>query len=278
MEHQLNLTNLPCIIQSVHVLLSVLAIIIAPHATSSNNLSIVLETYPPYTFEENGQLIGIETDIARHIFSKLVIPVKFIILPWKRAWAMLKTGDADVGMAISKKQQRWNYVYYPQQPVWHASFVFFTHQQTFATLKIQGLHDAKSNNLIIGVIDGHSYDKPFWKVYPYKNKSKKQYHPHLRPVTTIEQAFNMLYLKRISLFPIVKDIGNYTIKQMGLSDITFYDTVLFSKPYFTVFSKKSTFKNSKYNSITEVLAAYDKELAVFKQSNTFKLIFKKYTQ
>ena len=224
-------------------------------------------------------MIGIDVDVAKHIFEKPGVDYEFKILPWKRCWYMLQEGEGDVGMAVSYQPERALSVYYPKYAVWDAQFVAFTHKDTKAKLTIQSLDDIKNNNLKVGIVNGDSYYPGFWQVFPSPDAASGKYHPQLEAVTRAEQNFKKLAAKRIDVFLIPDTIGLYMINNLGLSDqITSHDHVLFSKPYPNVFSKKSSFKNDRYADIVTLMEAYDQELSSFKATPEYQAIFRKYLE
>lgn len=240
----------------------------------ADTLLIVAESFPPYEFMENDQVVGIDVEITRHILNKMGVEHEFKILPWKRAWAMLEDGDAHMGLSVSKKSERTPYVYYPDNHLWDASFVFLTNETTKSTYAIKHYDDIKANRLRVGVTSGNSYDATFWEAFPWQDTQQKRLHPLLRRAPSLISNLKKLEVNRINVFPVVKTIGLYNAKELGLEGITFYDTVLFSKPYPAVFSKKATFHSPKYPDILAVMRAYDSELGKLKKTPQFQAFLK----
>lgn len=244
---------------------------------AGDTIIIAGEEQPPFIFQENNVITGIDVDVAAAIFEKLGVKYSVQLLPWLRCWNNLVTGEVDVGVAVSKKAEREEFVYYPENFVWESKFVFFTNKVTKDKFVINSYEDIKKNNLRIGIINGNSYNDGFWQAFPFKDKDKKVYNDSLEPVNNIELNLKKLENNRINIYPADKTVGLYTIKKLGLK-LTYYDYVPFSKPYPNVFSKASKFKSDKYKNITEVMKAYDAELANFKKTQQYKDIFKKYEE
>ncbi|MDM8538930.1 transporter substrate-binding domain-containing protein, partial [Desulfobacterales bacterium HSG17] len=239
-------------------------------------LVITGESFPPYKYVEKGQIKGIDAEVAKYIFDKLGVKYTIDIMPWARCWSNLQNGNADVGLAVSKKLKREKFVYYPENHVWDASFVFLTNTETKTKYEINNMDDIKKHNLKIGVIKGNSYHEVFWKAFPWQNEQKTIYNPQLRVLDKVQTCLSILDKNIINLYPIPKTIGLYTVKEMNLKNITNYDFVIFSKPYPNVFSKASKFANEKFNNITELMNAYDEELGKFKSTPEFTTLFEKY--
>lgn len=65
-----------------------ICLIFSPLSTSKNlkNIEIVTEEYPPYNYSDNnGKVIGINTEIIQAILNEIKISGKITIYPWKRA-------------------------------------------------------------------------------------------------------------------------------------------------------------------------------------------------
>ena len=72
-----------------------------------------------------------------------------------------------------------------------------------------------------------------------------------------------------------KTTGIYMVKKLGLKNITHYDFVLFKKPYYQTFSKKSNFSSNNFKNIDEFIKNYNIELKKLKKTKKFNEIFKK---
>lgn len=261
----------------IRTALFLLIITFSTQSLSKQKLLIVGEEIPPFKFIENNKVTGIEIEVASHIFTKMGVDFEFMLCPWKRCWRMLKSGEADVGMTVSKKIQREEYAYFPVNHVWISKFHFLTNTETKEKYDIKSVNDAIRWDLNIGIVNGNSYHELFWEKFPHQDQAKKNYHTLLKPVTTVEQNLLKLSKKRIDLFPISKEIGLHTaIKKLGLNNITYYDFEIFTKLYPNCFSKKSNYSSEKYPTIMLLMQAYDIELAKFKKSVEFQKIFDKY--
>ncbi|WP_395339748.1 substrate-binding periplasmic protein [Ningiella sp. W23] len=71
-------------------------------AFSSQKLTIVTETLPPYNFEEYGKVTGINIEATRYLCKLANIECEFKIMPWNRAYR-LATSEANVGIVSTSK-------------------------------------------------------------------------------------------------------------------------------------------------------------------------------
>jgi ABC-type amino acid transport substrate-binding protein len=258
---------------------AVVALLLACTCTASDTLLVVGEAFPPFKFLKDGHPVGIDIDVDRVIFERLGVKYEFQVLPWTRCWEYLKQGDADVGMSVSNThdpEDRSLYVRYPKNAVWTSRFVFFTNRDTQKQYAVNGFDDAKKSGLRVGIVNGNSYSPVFWTAFPWKDAVAKVPNDQLEVATTMEMNLRKLDAGRIGLYPIDRIIGTYTSNLLNLKNITHYDSVLFSKPYPNVFSKKSKFQNDHYPNIQSLMRAYDVELEELKKSPKYTEIFMRY--
>lgn len=251
--------------------------LLATVSQASQTLQIVGESFPPFKYEEAGKNKGIDIDVAAHIFTKLGIEHEIKVLPWKRCWLMLQHGQADVGLSVSNQQERHNYVYFPKTAVWEANFVAFARKDLMEEMTISSLQDIKHHSLRVGIVNGNSYYPSFWDTFPSPEAALQKYHPQLEAVTTAEQNFLKLAARRIDIFIIPDLIGIHLRRMTNLeSELGYFPSVLFSKPYPNAFSKNSTYSSAKFPNILSLVEAYDLELAEFKKSAAFQAILDRY--
>lgn len=242
----------------------------------AKKLIIVAESYPPYTYLENKKILGIDAEIARAIFNQLNVKYSLELMPWQRCLIFTKNGNVDVVLTASKEMYRAKYAYYPDTSVWNSSFVFFTNNKTKSKYKINSYEDAKKHKLHVGITRGNSYHAGFWKAFSFQDLDKKIFHSLLVESHDLETNLKILDANRINLFLLPKSVGLYSKKIMNLKNITYYNKTMFTKPYYFIFSKKSSFKNKQFKNIKSLLVAFDKKLLQFKKTKKYKDILDKY--
>lgn len=232
-------------------------------------LLIVGEAWPPFEFEENGEVIGIDVDIVKYIMKKMRIDVEMRLMTWSRAWAMVENGQADAVFSTSRKEERKPFLYYPQEDMWTSEFVFFT-QRDNKLPHLQSYDEVKDKALRIGVVRGNSYNTDFWQAFPRTASGK--HHPLLQPARSAEVNFKKLARGRIDLYILDKTVGLYMVRQMKLQqEIDFYDTALFAKGYPMPFVKKSD-----YPQLAAIAEQFEQELKAFKSSEEYHKIREKW--
>lgn len=244
-------------------------------------LLVVGEEFPPFEFVQDERVVGIDIDIATLIFQKMQISVEFQIMPWKRAWKIVEDGEADAVLSTSRKEAREPYVWYPQENMWVSEYVFFVNKAQ-VQLDFKGYSTATEKKLKIGVINGNSYDASFWEAFPNQDGSKvfqgdlatSVLNAQLEGAIDAKTNFRKLEKGHIDLFPADKIVGVYTAKLLGLQDqISFYETILYSKGYPMPFVK-----NSKYPGLQQIAEQYEQELKALKQSGEYQKILDKWLQ
>jgi polar amino acid transport system substrate-binding protein len=231
-------------------------------------LIIVAEDYAPATFLDHNQIVGFDVDIAKAVFDRLKVPVQIQLVPWARAYYMLKNGQADVGLHVSYTEDRANYMHWPKTAVWNADFVFMTTQNIKSRYDIKSYEDTKRYGLSIGITQNNAYHPSFWQAYPSPNRDNQEYNKQLDPASDATTNLIKLAAGRIQLFPFPLILGNYMARTMKLENVTHYDWVIFSKPYPNAFSNASAFRTPDYPNISALMKAYDEELARLKSDRT----------
>jgi ABC-type amino acid transport substrate-binding protein len=68
----------------------------------------VTPNYPPVIFKMNGQITGLEADLARRLAAELRRPIEFVEISWERQISTLLEGKIDIimsGMTITQARQ-----------------------------------------------------------------------------------------------------------------------------------------------------------------------------
>lgn len=237
-----------------------LAVLLQSANAENRPLVIVAENYAPATFIDNDQVTGFDVDIAKAIFDHLGVSYTIQLVPWARAVYMLKNGQADVGLHVSRTDDRAQYLVWPKAAVWDADFVFMTTEEIKSKYDIKSYDDTKRYGLSIGITQNNSYYPSFWQAYPSPNRDNQEYNKQLDPASDAATNLRKLAAGRIQLFPFPLILGNYMASMMKLDNITHFDWVIFSKPYPNAFAIASTYSSKKYPNVQALMQAYDLEL------------------
>ncbi|UTW43110.1 transporter substrate-binding domain-containing protein [bacterium SCSIO 12844] len=224
---------------------------------SSIQIKACAEPWPPFDYIEHGKTQGINVQMNQQIFESLNIPLKIIIMPWKQCWKLVQNGKIDVALMVSKKQQRQVDVYYSSLPTDKLDYVWVTSSNVnYDKICQQSIcPDLETNGWKVGLVEGNSYSK---KLLACLNQKKNANDIIYQP--TLSSAVRKLLADQIQLVPTVKSIAEYFKEQLKIHHLHVCENTLFSKDYYTVFSKISAFKSEKYPSIEAVKTAYDQVL------------------
>ncbi len=77
------------------------------YAIDSTDLKYITEIYPPFNFEENGELKGVAVDFLKEIWSEMgVAEQKIEVLPWARAYKTLQMDKNTVLFSTTRSVAR----------------------------------------------------------------------------------------------------------------------------------------------------------------------------
>ena len=243
-------------------------------AHASNRLNLCGEIMSPYFIKsETNVLSGIDIEILKVVFNKIQVNYDIEEMAWPKCEEGLKTGKYDGALGTSKNSAREQFLYYPTNISWSSEFVFFTTQEFKKNNPRMDYEKIAKNNLRVGIIEKNSYHPSFWEAFPWIDEAKGIYNKQIESSKNVETNLLKLSKRRIDLYPQDKQIGLSTSKKLNISDLDFYENILFKKDYYVVFSRSSQFSSEKYKTILDVVKKYDSEISIFKRTNQYKKLF-----
>ena len=89
----------------------------------SKDLTIVTEIFPPFSYVENGKMVGVATNRVKRILEKTSIEYQINAYPWARSFHLAQTEPNTLIYPIYKTQEReplfhWFCPIYPPTPVY----------------------------------------------------------------------------------------------------------------------------------------------------------------
>jgi hypothetical protein len=102
--------------------LTLLALLLC-HPALAEPLHIVSEAWPPYIYEQNGELRGIDYDVSEKVLQQLGYNTRWQLMPWRRALHDTTQGAADAILDISPTPQRLHDLIFAQEPLSHSESV-----------------------------------------------------------------------------------------------------------------------------------------------------------
>ncbi|MFP4474946.1 MAG: substrate-binding periplasmic protein [Desulfatibacillaceae bacterium] len=242
-------------------ILAMLAMFAAPLCAAE--LTIVGTSWPPFQMKDQAGYTGLATEIMAGALDITGVSYNIRFYPWNRCVMMYRQGEADGIYCISRQERRNEYLYYPENHLIRSRYVLFIRNEDKDRLAFDNYGDLMGRK--VGVTSGYSYSPEFWK--------------HLKKFNNYEEAvtdelnFRKLAHGRFDYFPCELANGIYLLKKTGLSrDITWIDRSVVEKDYYLAFSKKSSFPD-----IPNFVRRFDDALAIFKTTDRYREIRKKYT-
>jgi len=218
------------------------------------------ESYPPYSYSENGQAKGIYVDILKLAFSKMTnYEVTLKTLPWKRALRYIKSGEAFALYPPYHTQQRLPWMSF-SEPILQEEIVVFGKEQNLKGKTkwpedfyghTIGLNRGFSPYALGGVAFGDAFQAK-------KIKTEE--------ANTTEQNFKKLERERFPFYINDKflDISPYPSIKKGMTVNINFGHLGFTK------------QNDNYKFITDFKNTFDQIIKDMKESNEIKKILDKY--
>ena len=206
-----------------------------------------MKNYPPFSFEKDGKMVGIDNEVMYEIGQRTGIEIHISYIPWKRLLADLKYGGTDAAFALFYTDERNQFALYADvEPIHDGAFYLYVRKgEAFNYEKVEDLYDRK-----IGLQLAFSVSDAFDSAV--KNK-KIDILSAFSNVNNIE----LLLAKRIDAFIGHELVTGYNLLNMGvLNQITRLPLPISEKKAFIVLSRKSPNfedKNLLLNKINQAL-------------------------
>ena len=112
-------------------LLVAIAMWIATGVSFADELRVATFNYPPFQYEEQGEVKGIAVDIVRELFKRLNQPIKIDFYPFPRAVKNLRTGESDVVFTFYHKKERESFADYSKEALVEQTISLFVHEDSY---------------------------------------------------------------------------------------------------------------------------------------------------
>ncbi|MBF0443381.1 MAG: transporter substrate-binding domain-containing protein [Oligoflexales bacterium] len=227
--------------------------------TAFDSLVFMTEQYPPYNFEEKGQIQGIAVDILGEIMKKLgskktINDIQ--MLPWSRAYKDLQTVPNTCLFSIARNNER-EKLFKWVGPIVDVKQVLLAKKSK--KIKIAGVTDM--NKLQIGVIKDDIMDQTIRKLGVKEDSIQR--------TSTTKANISKLVLDRIDALA-YGDLGAlWELKASG------YDTTQFETIH--TFEKVTVYYGMHKDTSPEVIEKMQKAIDELKAEGKISAIVKKYT-
>jgi len=225
-------------------------------------IRLVTGNYPPYEYEEAGEVKGLVVEVLKEAFARSQLPVEFKVVPWARALWMAQHGEADAVFATIKTPEREQLLNFSNESLIPLSSAFFVKKGS--PIQYNGDLNALAEQNI-GLLRQGSYGAVFDAAV--KNGTLKHPEFSIDTLTNIKK----LIAGRIDLMAGDR-IGTLHLLQQNklLDQVTVLSPEINTSPSYLAFNK------TKDHSATR--NAIDKAIKAMKKDGSYQRIVDKYTR
>ena len=132
------------------------AVEFAGEATPNEVLYITTGFYPPYVYEEDGKITGLDYDILIAVLDEMGVKYKIEMLSWARGLYLLDSGDAFATFPYARSESREeSYIFSDKFYDVDRYYEFYTYDEDSSFTIINDLEDLKRMKL--GAVKGYFY-------------------------------------------------------------------------------------------------------------------------
>jgi len=210
--------------------------------------------------DDNGKVTGIDIEIIDLLMKELNISYEFkLIKSTARGVAEAKIGNVDMLISKIMKEDRKEYLIYPEETYRDIAWNFFIRKEDVGRIKYYSLNDLEG--LRVGATKNFAYTDEFWAS-----------NLNLDVIMTNELQIEKLIGKRFDIVPMTTLSTLYKLRKSGQIDkVTYLPKVLVYTKLYNAFTKASTFPNKEY-----LIKEYDSVIRKLTETGQIKAIFNKY--
>lgn len=230
--------------------------------TPKHVLRVASVHFPPFEVIQDGEFSGPGYDILHEAFNRMGYKpeeYELVVFPWARTLEMMKDGDVDIILDISRNEERMEYIDYSEES-------FTEYDKNFITLEgFDGAYDGTIDSLsdyTIGVVREY-------RIGPNYQDARASGNYTFEDASSFDENIEKLLLGRV---PIILDTTysvQLHIKELGNNtNLNILEPAYDSTTTYVGFSKKLN--------DTSIRNAYDKAVRSMKEDGTFQAILDKY--
>lgn len=219
---------------------------------------------PPYSFKSaDGEILGLNAEIARAALAAMQCEPRFVELPWARALRELEQGRLDILPGALRTPEREKFAYF-SRPVNRSPNVLFVTKGAANTYKLKALADISGTGFRLGAQIGVAYGP----VYDDQVKTAA-FRAQITPVTARRSAWKMMELNRLDGLIADEVTALVELQQMGLSDAIVKTDIIVS-------GDAAMFALSQASLTPEFVLEFDRSLLAMMADGRYKKIREKY--
>ncbi|WP_421863234.1 substrate-binding periplasmic protein [Motiliproteus sp.] len=177
--------------------------------------------YPPVSWVQQGQLLGVAPKVSQLLFNALGYEVELQAESnWKRCLRQVEQGQVDIVVAAYRIAERERYLHFSSQPVISDPIsLFINRQHPFSFDRLEDL-EGKTVGLLLGDSFGDKFDRYL------------RDHTRIEYVSSGLQNFGKLALGRIDFMPLGRLSGELQSQKLGFNQIVPLDPVISTEYYY----------------------------------------------
>lgn len=200
-------------------------------AAAEKLLAVTIDSWPPYMFQQDGELTGIAVDTVDMLFAEAQVDVNIRAYPWARAYYTAKNRQNTLIFPLFRTPEREPHFQWVGPIVPSFDMLFFK-KKSRTDIAIEQLEDAKKYRVVVvRNVANHKY----MLKQGFKDGS------NLEVVSTPEQAAKMLFAERVDVLIGSEHTLPWITRQLGLSydELESVYTVLEGDPAYIGFNKNT---------------------------------------
>ncbi|XPV76091.1 MAG: substrate-binding periplasmic protein [Desulfovibrio sp.] len=198
-------------------------------------IELVTLDYRPYSYTDDGELVGLNIEIVKEAFSRAGYEVSIKVVPWARGLYLVGSGQVDGMFPVISTPERVEKMMFCRQPIMIERVVLFV--RSGESISYNGdLMSLKDRSF--GVVNGFSYGKRF------DEYSKTKVISHIDASASIQTNFRKLLDHRFDILLNEHLAALSVLDEMGArNEVTVLSPPLESSESFIVFAKSPKYIN-----------------------------------
>lgn len=215
------------------------------------------EPLPPFTFEQGGRPAGLHWDLCEHLMRELGQPVRWALMPWRRALMDLSTGQLGgiMGTTRGHLNEREAQMVFSEEPLSHVSNHFVSLSER--PVRFDGLFTLRG--LRVAMLGGYQHSPDFMAAQYFYRQSAINH----------TQCLRMLLMGRVDVALVDLAATRYFIHAERLRERLLIDP----EPYG---SGRLLLGLSRSDAHAELMKRFDDALRRFKRERAYELMLERY--
>lgn len=176
------------------------------NAAFSEPLKVIMDYYPPFSYEENGEIKGISTQVVRAVLKEAGIETGIKQYPFARAYQMSQKEKNIFEYCVVRTPERENLFQWVGAVGPAIQAILALKDRDIRIEKMEDLNKYSIGTVLEDVID------------QYLRKHEQKLGLKLDRVADYELNMNKLFMKRFDLCGMNKLVGMYLAKKLGHSE------------------------------------------------------------